>query len=261
MKVLRVKIKGEKGELLAARLTLPEDKNPLHFALIAHCFTCNKNLNSIRNISKAITASGFGVLSVDFTGLGHSDGDFADTNFSTNVLDLLSAANYLEEKYIAPCLVIGHSFGGPAAIYAASKLPSVKAVATLAAPAEVDHVQHLLGDKVEVIREEGEAVVSVGGRSFTFEAHFLDDLNKHDLLGVVRQLNKPLLIMHSPQDTTVTIGHAERLYTEAKHPKSFISLDKADHLLIRKADALYAGEVIAAWVKRYLPGNDLKQNQ
>ena len=259
MKVLKAKFLNEKGDLLSARLTLPGNDKPLHFAIIAHCFTCNKDFNSVRNISKAITAAGFGVLSLDYTGLGKSHGNFSDTNFSTNVDDLLSAARYLTEKYTAPDLIIGHSFGGPAAIYAASKIPSVKAVATIAAPSEVDHVKHLLGDEIDVIKEEGKATVSIGGNSITIEKQFLHDIDQHNLAAVVRELKKPILIMHSPQDSTVEIRHAEMLYTEAKHPKSFISLDNADHLLNNKKDACYAGDVIAAWVKRYLPASKNKQ--
>ncbi len=253
MKILKAKFLSKKGEALSARLTMPDNEPPLHFALIAHCFTCNKNFNSVRNISKAITASGFGVLSFDFTGLGNSGGNFRDTNFSTNVDDLLSAASYLEKNYISPALIVGHSFGGPAAIFAAAKLPFVKAVVTVAAPAEVDHVTHLIESEIDLIEEKGKATVSVGGSPVTIGKQFLNDVGKHDLTEVVRELRKPILIMHSPQDTTVTINNAEMLYREAKHSKSFISLDKADHLLNNKKDALYAGEVIAAWVKRYLP--------
>lgn len=257
MKVLKAKFLSETGEALSARLTLPDHNLPEHFAVIAHCFTCNKNFNGVRNISKAMTAAGFGVLSFDFTGLGNSDGNFTETNFSTNVDDVVSAVKYLEKKYTGPCLIIGHSFGGPAAIYAAARSPSVKAVATIAAPSEVDHVKHLLENQIELIEEEGKATVTLEGRPFTIKKQFLNDLGKHDLPEVVRDLKKPLLIMHSPHDTTVAISHAEKLYVEAKHPKSFISLDKADHLLNDKKDAYYAGDVIAAWVKRYLPASSV----
>jgi putative redox protein len=252
MRVLNSKFLSEKGESLSVRLTLPRDKMPVHFAMIAHCFTCNKDFNNVRNISKAMTASGFGVLSLDFTGLGSSNGNFADTNFSTNVDDLVAAANYLKKKYVSPSLIIGHSFGGPAAIYAADKIPSVKAVATIAAPSQVDHVKHLLGDEIDVIKEEGKGTASISGNSITIKKQFLHDIDQHNLTEVVRELRKPILIMHSPQDCTVDIRHAEMLYTEAKHPKSFISLNNADHLLNNKKDACYAGDVIAAWVKRYL---------
>lgn len=252
MKVLKAKFLSKKGDALSGRITLPDNQVPEHFALIVHCFTCNKNFNGIRNISKAITASGLGVLSFDFTGLGNSDGDFSDTNFSTNVEDIVSAAGYLQKKYTAPCLIIGHSFGGPAAIYAAAKIPSVKAVATVAAPAEVDHVKHLIENEIDLIEDEGKATVRLDGRPFTIKNQFLNDLGKYCLPAVLRELRKAILIIHSPQDTTVTIENAEKLYTEARHPKSFISLDKADHLLKNKKDAYYAGEVIAAWVKRYL---------
>lgn len=254
MKVVKANFLNTRGESLSAKLTLPANKRPQHFALMAHCFTCNKNLNSVRYISEAMTTLGFGVLSFDFTGLGSSSGNFTDTNFSTNVDDLISAANYLQEKYISPALVIGHSFGGPAAIYATSKIPGVKAVATIAAPSEVDHVKHQLGRTIAAIEDKGQATVSLAGRPFTIKKQFLADISKHKLREVLRKLKKPILIMHSPQDITVSIKHAEVLYLEAKHPKSFISLDKADHLLKNKKDALYAGEVIGTWVRRYLSG-------
>lgn len=259
MKVLKAKFLSQTGNALSGRITLPDNQVPEHFALIAHCFTCNKNFNGVRNIAKAMTASGFGVLSFDFTGLGNSDGNFSDTNFSTNVEDVVSAAGYLQKKYNAPGLIIGHSFGGPAAICAAAKMPSVKAVATVAAPAEVDHVKHLIQNEIDLIDEKGKATVMLDGRPFTIKNQFLNDLSKYDLPEVLRELRKAILIIHSPHDTTVTIEHAEKLYTEARHPKSFISLDKADHLLNNKKDAYYTGEVIAAWVKRYLSDSLQKQ--
>ncbi len=258
MKVFKAQFLSEKGEVLSARLTLPDNRVPESYALIAHCFTCNKNFNGVRNISKAMTASGFGVLSFDFTGLGTSEGNFSDTNFSTNVADVVSAANYLKEKYRAPSLIVGHSFGGPAAIYAAAKIASVKAIATVAAPSEVDHVKHLIEDEIDVIKEQGKATIRLEGTPLTIKKQFLDDLSKHDLSKVFKELRKAILIIHSPNDTTVTIDHAEKLYTEARHPKSFICLDKADHLLNNKKDAYYAGEIIAAWVKRYLPASSVQ---
>lgn len=252
MKVDKARFLNKKGNQLSARITLPDSDKLLHFAIIAHCFTCNKNYNSVRNISKALTTAGFGAFSFDYTGLGSSGGDFSETNFSTNVEDLLSAASYLAEKYIAPELLVGHSFGGPAAIYAAAKIPSVKAVATIAAPSEIEHITHLLKKEIDIIKEEGEATVNIGGNSITIEKQFLHDIANHNLAEVVRGLKKPILIMHSPFDSTVEIRHAELLYKEAQHPKSFISLDNADHLLNNKKDACYAGDVIAAWVGRYV---------
>ncbi len=254
MKVVKTNFLNKHGESLSAKLTLPERKHPEHFALIAHCFTCNKNFNSVRYISEAMTSFGYGVLSFDFTGLGSSSGNFSATNFSTNVDDLVAAANYLERTYTSPALIIGHSFGGAAAIYAASKIPGVKAVATVAAPSEVGHVKHQLGKAIASIENKGQATVSLAGRPFTIKKQFLTDIDRYKLRDVLRKLKKPILIMHSPQDDTVSIKHAEVLYLEAKHPKSFISLDKADHLLKNKKDALYAGEVIAIWAKRYLQG-------
>lgn len=240
------------GQTLVGRLELPADQHPHSYAIFAHCFTCNKNLLAVKNIGKALTAHGFGVLRFDFTGLGESDGDFADTNFSGNVGDLVAAATFLETNYEAPTLMIGHSLGGAAVIFAAAEIPSIKAIVTVGAPSNPVHVKHLLQSGVEEILTTGKAVVNLSGRDFTIKKQFLDDLETRSLPETAKALRKPLLIMHSPQDDTVGIKNAEEIYISAHHPKSFVSLDGADHLLSKKEDSIYVGNVIAGWAKRYL---------
>jgi len=252
MHLQKVIFKNKEGQSLAGRLELPVNQHPHNFAIFAHCFTCNKNLTAVRNIGRALTSNGFGILRFDFTGLGESEGDFGDTNFSGNVEDLIAASDYLKRKYSAPSLLIGHSLGGAAVIYAAAQANSVKAVATIGAPSNPKHVQHLLQSSLEEITENGKAIVNLSGRDFTIKKQFLDDLENKSLSETVKNLRKPILIMHSPQDNTVGIRNAEEIYKAAHHPKSFISLDGADHLLMNKKDSVYAGEVIAGWAKRYL---------
>ncbi|MCB0375956.1 MAG: alpha/beta fold hydrolase [Sinomicrobium sp.] len=233
-------------------LELPVDRHPHNFAVFAHCFTCTKNLAAVRNISRALANNGFGVLRFDFTGLGESEGDFADTNFSGNVADLVCAAQWLETHYKAPALLVGHSLGGAAVIFAAAGIESVNALAVIGAPSHPKHVQHLLKSDLEEIRSAGKALVSLSGREFTIKKQFLDDLEVRSLPKTVRKLRKSILILHSPQDDTVNIQNAEELYHAAHHPKSFISLDGADHLLTNKADSRYTGSVIAGWASRYI---------
>ncbi|PCE64650.1 bifunctional alpha/beta hydrolase/OsmC family protein [Sediminicola luteus] len=251
------------GQQLVGRLELPVDSHPHNFALFAHCFTCTKNLSAVRHISKALTAKGFGVFRFDFTGLGESEGDFADTNFSGNIDDLIAASRFLETDYQAPSLIIGHSLGGAAVILAANQIPSVKAVATIGAPADPEHVTHLLQCSLAEIESQGVAQVDLGGRPFTIKKQFVDDLRTQQLPQTLKQLKKPLLILHAPQDRTVEIKNAELLYMAAHHPKSFISLDGADHLLSSSADSQYAGHVIAGWAERYLtkPENKTLETQ
>ncbi|WP_088341988.1 bifunctional alpha/beta hydrolase/OsmC family protein [Robiginitalea sediminis] len=253
MKSETVSFTSANGQNLSGRLELPPDRLPHQYAIFAHCFTCSKDLKAVREISRALSREGFGVLRFDFTGLGSSEGDFAATNFSGNVEDLLAASAFLEEEYLAPALLVGHSLGGAAVLAAAFHLPAVKAVATLGAPANPAHVTHLLSHKIDTIEEEGSAEVRIGGRPFRIRRQFLEDLEEHPLEGRLKELNKALLLMHSPQDTIVEIRNAEALYKAAKHPKSFVSLDGADHLLGRPQDAAYAGKVIAGWASRYLP--------
>ncbi len=259
MNLHKIIFKNKEGQSLVGRLELPVNQHPHNFAIFAHCFTCNKNLAAVRNIGKALTSNGFGVLRFDFTGLGESEGDFGDTNFSGNVEDLIAAADYLNDNYKAPTLLIGHSLGGAAVIYAAAQLSSVKAVATIGAPSNPKHVQHLLQSSLDEIKKNGKAIVNLGGRDFTIKKQFLDDLEHKTLSETVKNLRKPILIMHSPQDSIVGIKNAEEIYRAAHHPKSFISLDGADHLLMNKNDSIYAGEVISGWAKRYLNITDSEE--
>lgn len=252
MNIQKVTFINKEGQELSGRLELPTNQHPHNFAIFAHCFTCTKNLSAVKNISRSLTSNGFGVLRFDFTGLGDSDGDFADTNFSGNVDDLIAASDYLTEYYMSPSLLVGHSLGGAAVIFAAARLDSVKAVATIGAPSNPKHVKHLFGSSLDEINNSGVAKVNLSGRPFTIKKQFLDDLENQSLPEVAKKLRKALLVMHSPQDMTVGIKNAEEIYSAAHHPKSFVSLDGADHLLMNKKDSLYAGEVISGWAKRYI---------
>ncbi|MBT8086955.1 MAG: alpha/beta fold hydrolase, partial [Gammaproteobacteria bacterium] len=204
-------------------------------------------------IARSLTDAGIAVLRFDFTGLGQSEGEFADTNFSSNVDDLLSAVDYLEREHQAPAILVGHSLGGTAVLQAADRVPSAAAIATLASPAAPTHVAHMLAGAEQTLRERGEAEVDLGGRPFLIRQQFVDDLEAHDPLSSIGSLRKALLIMHAPLDAIVEIDNASALFAAAKHPKSFVSLDNADHLLSREADSRYAGRVLAAWASRYLP--------
>lgn len=253
MKVERIEFAGADGYQLAARLDSP-DEAACAMALFAHCFTCSKDVFAASRISKALTDLGIAVLRFDFTGLGASEGEFANTNFSSNVDDLIAAASYLRSVYQTPSLLIGHSLGGAAVLAAATHLPEVRAVATLAAPSDPAHVAGLFSEHLETIETEGKATVQMGGRSFTIKRQFLQDAAEHVLLEQVARLRRALLIMHSPFDKTVDIDNATHLFTAAKHPKSFVSLDTADHLLTRREDAVYAANLIAAWARPYIAG-------
>ncbi len=252
MKSLKLKFTNRNKQELSARMELPVDQNPKGYALFAHCFTCSKNLAAVGNIARALTQHGFGVLRFDFTGLGESEGDFENTDFSSNVNDLIDASQFMSEEFKAPELIIGHSLGGAAVIFAASLIDSIKTVATIGAPSSPDHVQHLFQTGVDEITASGKAKVQIGGRDFTITKQFLDDLQAKNMKETLHSLKKPLLVMHSPQDTTVGIENAGEIYQYAMHPKSFISLDGADHLLSEKADSIYAGNVIAQWAERYI---------
>ncbi len=252
MPTQKIKFNNKKGYQLCAKIDLPLKKNPYPFVIFAHVFTGNKNLTASKHISRALTMNGFGVMRFDFTGLGESEGDFSDTNFSSNVEDLEAAAEYITEKYMAPAVMVGHSLGGAAAIFAASKIDSIKAVVSIGAPSYPEHVTHLLKDKREEIEKNGCAQVDIGGRKFTIKKQFLDDLEAQEHVPVIQNLDRALLVMHSPQDNIVGIENAANIYKLAKHPKSFVTLDRADHMLTNKNDAFYAGNVIASWVKRYI---------
>ena len=259
MQNINVQFENDEGRQLFGTLDLP--KTPVtDYALFAHCFTCTHNLKSATNISRALTEAGIAVLRFDFTGLGRSEGEFADTNFSSNVADLLAAVRFLEAEYAAPTILLGHSLGGTAVLQAAASVPSAAAVATIGSPADPAHVTHLFGDDRDELESAGQAEVDIGGRPFTVKKQFLDDLEQHDLYAAVGKLRKALLIMHAPLDEIVEIENAATLYGAAKHPKSFASLDKADHLLSNNADSLYAGRLLAAWASRYLPERDVRDD-
>lgn len=246
---------GAFGTSLAARLDLPQE-TPRAYVLFAHCFTCSKESLAATRIGAALTARGFAVLRFDFTGLGGSAGDFANTNFSSNVADLVAAANWLRTQHQAPAILIGHSLGGAAVLAAAQDIPDAVAVATIGAPCDPAHVQHLFADAAPAIHAKGEAAVSLGGRTFNIRKQFLDDLNLQQSQQRIGALRKALLVLHSPRDTVVNIDNAAQIFMAAKHPKSFVSLDTADHLLTGKADAVYVADVLAAWASRYLKAGD-----
>ena len=240
------------GQRLSARIDLPAGQKPVAYALFAHCFTCSKNIKAISHISRALTREGIAVLRFDFTGLGESEGDFADTNFSSNVADIVMAADFMAGRYGAPQILIGHSLGGAAVLQAAAEIPSAVAVITIAAPADPGHVSRALGESKEVIERRGEANVDLAGRTFKIKKQFLDDLGSIRMQDTIRNLNRALLILHSPVDVVVGIENAAKIFQTARHPKSFISLDSADHLLMERKDSLYVGSIIATWALRYI---------
>lgn len=252
MKQKKVTFANEEGIQLNGLLDLPEDERPIAFGLFAHCFTCSKNLAAAANISRALSRRRIAVLRFDFTGLGESAGEFAETTFSSDVRDLVAAARFLEENHQAPRILVGHSLGGAAVLQAAGEIPSVTAVATLAAPAHPRHAARLFGAARAEIERSGQATVELAGRPFTISQRFLDDLEAQQPEQTLRRLKAALLVMHSPRDLEVGIDNAAAIYQAARHPKSFISLDPADHLLTRREDSLYAGEMIATWAGRYL---------
>ena len=248
----RFEFPGASGLTLAGRLDLP-DGPPLAYALFAHCFTCGKDVFAASRIAQQLTAHSIATLRFDFTGLGASEGEFANTNFSSNVADLVAASAHLREAYMAPAILIGHSLGGAAVLAAAGQVAECKAVVTIAAPSDAKHVTGLFRDSVAKIDADGEAEVVLAGRKFRIKRQFLQDATEQDLTAKIAQLRRSLLVMHSPRDDTVDISNATRIFTAAKHPKSFISLDNADHLLTKREDAIYAADLIAAWAVRYLP--------
>jgi putative redox protein len=252
MKKIQLHIKNKNGESLAAHLITPINGRVDSIAIFVHCFTCSSSLAVVRNISSELTSHGISVLNFDFTGLGFSDGDFSETTFSHNISDILSVNEFLTEHYIAPTLLIGHSLGGAAAIIASNLLSNIQAVVSIAAPADVKHITRHFEGPQEDINIAGEAVLSIGGRPFKIKKQFINDLEAHHLEDEVKLLRRPLLLFHSPQDLIVDIENAASIYNKANHPKSFISLDGADHLISNKKDAFYVAEVIASWAKRYV---------
>ncbi|MGW4483890.1 alpha/beta hydrolase family protein [Amycolatopsis sp. NPDC004368] len=243
---------GSQGTPLAARLELPQGGAPKAYALFAHCFTCNKDVVSATRVARGLTSFGVAVLRFDFTGLGGSEGEFANTDFSSNVGDLVAAANHLRDQYEAPQLLIGHSLGGAAVLAARHAVPEVRAVATIAAPADPEHVARLLGEQRAEIEQRGEAEVLLAGRKFRIRKQFLDDIAGQPQASRIRALKAALLVMHSPVDTEVGVENARLIFDTARHPKSFVALDGADHLLTDRADAAWAADILATWAKRYL---------
>ncbi len=253
MKSRKIEFTNGEGIKLVGKVESPVDQKPMAFAVFAHCFACTKNLQAVRNIARSLTAQGIALLRFDFTGLGESEGDFKETSFSSNVSDILYACDYIADEFgMTPHLLIGHSLGGAAVLIAASLISSIKAIVTIGTPSDPFHVTHLFADQLDNLETNGSIQIEMGGQNLNISKEFVSDLRNNDLLEIVRNLKKPYLILHSPQDEIVSIDHAAKLYHHAFHPKSFISLDGSDHLVSKKRDSLYVGNVIASWVKRYL---------
>ncbi len=252
MSTQQLSIVNSRGHELSARLELPINQKPHQYAIFAHCFTCSSSLNAVRNISRSLTGHGFGVLRFDFTGLGRSEGSFAESHFGANIDDLVDVHAYMKEHYEAPSLLVGHSLGGAAVIVAGNRLDEVKAVATIGAPSSVDHTKKYFSHHADEIKEKGAVEVRIGGRPFVIDQEFLKNFSDTDLIQTVKDLRKPLLVMHAPFDAVVGIENAQELFVNAYHPKSFVSLDDADHLLTQKKDSVYAGHMIGSWAMKYL---------
>jgi esterase/lipase len=251
MKTTQLEIINKKGLKLQAYLEVPANQKPSHFAIFAHCFSCNSNFKAVKNINRSLTNHGFGVVRFDFTGLGNSEGEFAESHFSANVADLIDVNNYLEKHYKAPSLLIGHSLSGAAAIVAASKLENIKAVSTIGAPASVENVTLLFSHASDAVATKGNVEVYIGGRPFKINQNFIIDYNKTDLLKTIKKLRKPLLVMHSPIDKIVGMKNGHKIYYKAQQPKSFTSLDNADHLITTTDDSIDISNMIGSWVQRY----------
>jgi len=255
---IKLEFENDAGETLAGLLETPPDNlATARYAIFAHCFTCGKDIAAASRISRALAARGIAVLRFDFTGLGNSDGDFANSNFSSNVQDLLAAAAKLKSDFAAPQLLIGHSLGGAAVLSAAHQIESIKAVATIGSPATASHVEHLFQAGTDLITKQGEASIEIGGRQFLIKKQMLDDIDRYNSTAGIDNLNAALMVFHSPIDNIVSIDQAAEIYQAAKHPKSFISLDNADHLLSKVSDASYVGATLAAWASRYLEIDNL----
>jgi putative redox protein len=252
MSTSRVSFSNREGQQLAALLDRPVDDEPVAYALFAHCFTCSKDYKAVTRVSRALARQGVAVLRFDFTGLGESEGEFSSTTFSSNVDDLLAAAEFLSEEFEPPALLIGHSLGGAAVIQAAGRIPSAKAVATIAAPSSPSHLLRHLSPKVDEIERRGEAEVAIGGRPFRIRRQLLDDISQVSMREAIEGLERALLVFHSPVDNIVGIDNATEIFVAARHPKSFVSLDEADHLLSDPDDAAYVGTVMAAWARKYV---------
>lgn len=252
MKREKITFENSKGITLSGVIEFPENSSPKAFAIFSHCFTCNKNLINVKYISEALSEKRIAVLRFDFTGLGDSQGDFAKTTFTSNIDDLLKAAEFLRNNYEAPKLLVGHSLGGAASIMATEQLDSVKALSLLGTPSTLDHISRLFKNKLDEINLFGSAMIDVAGRDIEIGRDFVDDLPNYNIRKSLNKLNKPLLILHSPQDEMVNIEHATQIFMAAQHPKSFIALDGIDHLIKNIKDARYVGSLIGEWAMRYL---------
>ncbi len=250
----QVTFTGSQGDLLWGQLDIPQGEIR-GWALFSHCFTGSSSTKAAAHVSRSLVEEGFGVLRFDFTGLGRSKGDFSDTNFSSNIADIVAASDWLAQEFEAPSILIGHSLGGAAVLAAADQIPAAQAIATLCAPFDPEHVTRLFGDHIDTIKEKGEAEITLGGRPFVIRKQFLDDLAKQPQAERIHKLRRPLLVLHSPFDEVVSIDNANGIFQAALHPKSFVSLNKANHLITNADDAHYAANVIAAWASRYLPDN------
>ena len=256
MKPKKVNFSNQAGVTLEGILESPIDNTPIAYAIFAHCFTCTKSIKAANVICRALATKEIATLRFDFTGLGMSGGDFADSTFSSDIQDIASAAKFLEDEFTAPQILVGHSLGGAAVLHAAGEIISIKAVATIGSPYDPEHVTHILNDHKDEILLNGEAQVKLAGREFTIKKSFFEDLQNRQPEKVIANLNKALLVLHSPIDQTVGIDNAANIYTAAKHPKSFISLDNADHLLMKNEDSAYAANIIATWAQRYVGLNE-----
>ncbi|PLX98833.1 MAG: osmotically inducible protein C [Desulfuromonas sp.] len=252
MRTEKITFTNSDNQDLSGRLELPVDRKPHAYAIFAHCFTCSKNIKAAVQISRALACQGIAVLRFDFTGIGASEGEFAETSFSSNVDDLVRAAEFMRREEMPPALLIGHSLGGAAVINAAGKIDSIRAIITIAAPSDPAHIIDHFKENEEEILQRGEAEVDLGGRTFRIRKEFIDDLRESHLEEALQNLKKPLLVMHSPFDKIVSIDHAATIFKAARHPKSFISLDTADHLLSNAQDADYAGLIAATWAGKFL---------
>lgn len=255
MNTLKLFIRNRKSEELATYIDFPNHQKPRQYALFAHCFTCNSQFNAVRNISRALNSQGIAVVRFDFTGLGKSEGEFTNSHFEANVEDLIDVNEYITQQYEAPQLLLGHSLGGSAALVAAHEIETIKAVCTIGSPADIRHTTKHFASQIDQLSEDGYAHVRIGGRQFSISKNFVEGFQKHDLPEIIKKLKKPLLVLHAPFDEIVDIQNAQEIYHNALHPKSFVSLDTADHLLTKKEDSIYVGNVIACWASRYI---DLK---
>ena len=256
-----VKFTNQQGHELTGSLELPDFGKPIAYVLMAHCFACTHKTKAGTYIARALVKEGFGVLRFDFSGLGQSSGEFGDTNFSTNVDDLVAAAGFLRDNYEAPEILVGHSLGGTAVIEASKRIPECMAVSTIGSPADPEHVTHLIEDQMQCILETGQANVELAGRELIIKKQFIDDLKAQEVEKTLHNLNRAILIFHSPWDEIVSIEHAQLLYSKALHPKSFVSLDNANHMLTNRNDAEYVGSVLAAWAAKYLQPDDINEDE